>query len=52
MSAINGDKSRFNRERKEKIARRARNRARFKNLKSQPSLAAPAPARKSASVAV
>jgi hypothetical protein len=30
MSAINGDKARFNRERKKKIARRARNQARFK----------------------
>jgi hypothetical protein len=32
MSAINGDKSRFHRERKEKIARRLRNREQFKNL--------------------
>ncbi len=29
MSAINGDKARFHKFRKEKIARRARNRARF-----------------------
>jgi len=32
MSGINGDKSRFNRERKEKIARRKRNRERLKSL--------------------
>lgn len=30
MSAINGDKARFNRDRKKKIARRARNQARIK----------------------
>jgi len=35
MSAINGDKSRFNRDRKSKIARRARNRKKFGNLKQQ-----------------
>jgi hypothetical protein len=35
MSAINGDKARFNRERKKKIARRARNRARLKNFATQ-----------------
>lgn len=39
MSAVNGDKSRFHRERKEKIARRARNRARFQSLAEQPKLA-------------
>jgi len=32
MSGINGDKSRFHRERKQKIARRARQRAFFKDL--------------------
>jgi len=32
MSAINGDKSRFNRERKQKIARRKRNRELLKNM--------------------
>jgi hypothetical protein len=42
MSAINGDKSRFHRERKEKIARRARNRKRFKDLTPQPKSAASA----------
>ena len=35
MSAINGDKSRFHRERKQKIARRARNRKQFKGLTAQ-----------------
>jgi len=35
MSAINGDKSRFHRERKSKIARRARNRKLFGSLKVQ-----------------
>jgi hypothetical protein len=40
MSAINGDKSRFHRERKQKIARRLRNREQFKNLvASKPSVA-------------
>jgi len=47
MSAINGDKSRFHRERKEKIARRARNRARFhsqaESAKSAPSAAGSKP---------
>jgi len=32
MSGINGDKSRFNRERKQKIARRKRNRQLVMNL--------------------
>jgi len=32
MSGINGDKSRFNRERKQKIARRVRNRELVKRL--------------------
>jgi len=36
MSAINGDKARFNRNRKAKIARRARNRTRFQNVSQQP----------------
>jgi hypothetical protein len=35
MSAINGDKARFNKDRKSKIARRARNRKTFGNLKTQ-----------------
>ena len=37
MSAINGDKARFNRDRKAKIARRARNRKRLAGLKQQSS---------------
>jgi hypothetical protein len=36
MSSINGDKARFNKDRKSKIARRARNRKKFGNLKQQP----------------
>jgi hypothetical protein len=40
MSAINGDKARFNRGRKAKIARRARNRKRFANSKPSPSTTA------------
>jgi len=32
MSGINGDKSRFHRERKQKIARRTRNRGLWKSL--------------------
>jgi hypothetical protein len=39
MSRKNGDKSRFNRERKQKIARRQRNRKFFDNLESQKSSA-------------
>ncbi len=35
MSGINGDKSRFHRERKQNIARRKRNRERFKGLAEQ-----------------
>jgi hypothetical protein len=35
MSAVNGDKSRFNRERKQKIARRTRNRQ-FLKLLAEP----------------
>lgn len=35
MSAINGDKARFNRERKGKLARRERNQALRKKLKGQ-----------------
>lgn len=37
MSGVNGDKARFNRGRKAKIARRARNRKQFTNPKQQPS---------------
>lgn len=36
MSAINGDKSRFNRERKQKIARRHKTRELLKQTPSQP----------------
>jgi hypothetical protein len=45
MSARNGDKSRFHRERKQKIARRARNRARLKSSPAQtnPSVSGSAP---------
>lgn len=42
MSAINGDKARFNRDRKAKIAQRARNRKRLSGVKTQPKLAASA----------
>jgi hypothetical protein len=46
MSGINGDKSRFHRERKEKLARRIRNRKLFEGHPAQPKSAAPAPAAK------
>jgi hypothetical protein len=36
MSGINGDKSRFHRERKHKIAKRNRNRELLKSLSAQP----------------
>jgi hypothetical protein len=42
MSGINGDKSRFHRKRKNKIARRARNRVQLKNLAAQPKPTVPA----------
>jgi len=35
MSGVNGDKARFNRVRKQKLARRIRNRALLKNAGSQ-----------------
>jgi hypothetical protein len=41
MSAINGDKARFNRNRKAKIARRARKRKHLTGLKQQSSSNAP-----------
>jgi len=44
MSGINGDKSRFHRERKQKLARRVRNRKLF--------LAQPAPPKSAASATV
>ncbi len=36
MSGINGDKARFHKDRKDKIARRARNRARWADAKVAP----------------
>ena len=36
MSSINGDKSRFNRERKQKISRRKRNRELFAHVNAKP----------------
>lgn len=36
MSGINGDKSRFNRVRKQRIAQRQRNRELLKNMPAQP----------------
>jgi hypothetical protein len=36
MSGVNGDKSRFNRERKQKIRRRQRTRALLKNVAKNP----------------
>jgi hypothetical protein len=41
MSGINGDKSRFNRERKQKLARRIRNREILKNLAAHSKPASP-----------
>ena len=46
MSAINGDKSRFNRERKQKISRRKRNRELFDSTKAKPASAKPRTAAK------
>jgi hypothetical protein len=46
MSAINGDKSRFHRDRKSKIARRARKRKLISVLKEQPKSAPSARASK------
>jgi hypothetical protein len=40
MSGINGDKARFHRERKQKIAKRNRNRELLKSLTEQPKPAA------------
>ncbi len=50
MSGINGDKSRFHRERKEKLARRIRNRKLFKGLPAPPKSVAAAPASKTEAV--
>jgi hypothetical protein len=44
MSGINGDKSRFHRERKQKLARRIRNRKLFEGQPAAPKSAASAPA--------
>jgi len=41
MSAINGDKARFHRIRKQKIARRGRNREMLKALAKQTNMTAP-----------
>ncbi len=50
MSGINGDKSRFHRERKEKLARRIRNRKLFQAQPPPPKSAASAPATKTEAV--
>ncbi len=49
MSAINGDKSKFHRERKDKIARRARNRKLFKSPQSKAAVSEPRSASKAVS---
>ncbi|HTC49191.1 MAG TPA: hypothetical protein VK722_17850 [Candidatus Aquilonibacter sp.] len=46
MSGINGDKSRFNRERKQKIARRKRTREMLDRIAAQGKTAVPAPSGK------
>jgi hypothetical protein len=47
MSAINGDKARFHRKRKDRIARRARNRERLASAGAQGKVSVvPAPERK------
>jgi hypothetical protein len=51
MSGINGDKSRFHRERKQKIAKRNRNRELLKSLIEQAKPAAPASGAKVKAVA-
>ncbi|MGB8065804.1 MAG: hypothetical protein WCF26_28220 [Candidatus Sulfotelmatobacter sp.] len=50
MSALNGDKSRFNRLRKQKIARRKRNRELLNSAAIQPKSVTPAAAAKPRSV--
>ena len=50
MSGINGDKSRFHRERKQKLARRIRNRKLFQGLPAPPKAAASVPASKTGAV--
>jgi hypothetical protein len=51
MSGINGDKSRFHRERKQKIAKRNRNRELLKSLAEQPKPAATSAGSKAKAVA-
>jgi len=48
MSGINGDKSRFNRLRKQKIARRLRNHKMLKNMAVPASVSAPSAAKSKA----
>jgi hypothetical protein len=50
MSGINGDKSRFHRQRKQKIERRKRNRELLEKLAAQPSPVAGSPGSKPKSV--
>jgi hypothetical protein len=47
MSGVNGDKARFHRERKQKLARRKRNRAMLESLLKQPKSASSSSAAKS-----
>jgi len=51
MSGINGDKARFHRERKQRIAKRNRNRELLKSLIEQPKAAAPGSGPKAKAVA-
>jgi hypothetical protein len=51
MSGINGDKARFHRERKQRIAKRNRNRELLKSLIEQPKPAAPGSVAKAKAVA-
>jgi hypothetical protein len=50
MSALNGDKSRFNRERKQKIARRQRTRELLKRVEAERKSVHPSPRAKPQSV--
>ncbi len=51
MSGINGDKARFHRERRQRIAKRNRNRELLKSLIEQQKAAAPASGAKAKAVA-
>jgi hypothetical protein len=51
MSGVNGDKSRFNVDRKQKIARRTRTRELMAKLQAQPKAASPASVSKPKAVA-